>query len=464
MIIKWGNITARFNRSAWMAFAAVVVWSASMDFVFAAGPDETAPATETQTELKPTVEQRLALLERKYENDRGASVASNCSLRISGVIQTDYRDYFGDHGGTQFTDQFLLRRVRPTFEGTLGKHIAFRITPDFANGGGVGTTGSPATGSALLPDAYVELHYIDAARARVGKMKTPVGFENSQGDSVRALNERSLANQLVSSRDSGAQIIGNFRNGQFGYQAAILNGQPDGATGEVDSDDSKDYAGRVFIQPFKPANSEWINGLGIGFAGSVGNQFGNAARSNLTSGYKTDGQQTFFTYQAGSFANGRRQRLDPHAYWYFSHVGFLGEFVSSSQQVRRVTTSTATATLNNQAWELEVTWVITGERPSFAGIKPRHAFNPKNKTWGAFEAVGRYAIFRADGEAFTQGFAAADSSARRAKSWASGLNWYLNNNLRVNSDYAVTSFTGGAAGNHDRPTEKVLLSRFQVTF
>jgi phosphate-selective porin OprO/OprP len=107
---------------------------------------------------------------------------------------------------------------------------------------------------------------------------------------------------------------------------------------------------------------------------------------------------------------------------------------------------------------------LTGERPSYGGFKPRHPFDPANHTWGAFEIVGRYAAFRVDDEAFTLGLANAATSARRAKSWSTGLNWYLNNNLRVASDYAVTSFTGGAAGGQNRLRENVLLSRVQVTF
>jgi phosphate-selective porin OprO/OprP len=397
----------------------------------------------------------------------GFSIKSNdgaYSLRITGVVQTDYRDYFQDHNATQFNDQFVLRRVRPTFEGTLAQHIAFRITPDFANGGGTGTTGAATNGSALLPDAYLELQYLNAARIRIGKIKTPVGLENIQSDPVLFFNERSLANQLVPSRDTGIQIAGDMGNGRFGYQAAILNGAPDGASYEAESSDGKDYAARVFIRPFKPRASEWVNGFGVGIAGSVGNQFGNAAAPNLTSGYKSDGQQTFFGYQTGTFANGKHRRIDPHAYWYFAHVGLLGEYVSSSQEVRRMTISTTSATLNNTAWVIEGSWVITGERPSFTGVKPRHVFDPAEKTWGAFEIVGRYAVFKADDEAFTKGFAAGGTAAKRAKSWAAGLNWYVNNNLRINSDYAVTSFTGGAALNQNRAREEVLLSRVQVTF
>lgn len=428
-----------------------------------------------------TLEQRLAILERKYENDQEAAAAKakdgsgvtagkdgfiiksndgNFSLKLSGVIQTDYRDYLGDHGSTQFSDQFLLRRVRPTFEGTVNKFITFRITPDFANGGG--TTAGPT--SSLLPDAYVELQYIQAAKLRVGKIKPPFGLENLQSDPALFFTERSVVTQLVPVRDTGVQLSGEFKGGLFSYQAAVLNGVIDGTNGETDTSDGKEYVGRLFLQPFKPASSEWINGFGFGVAGTIGDQFGTASTSNLTSGYKTDGQQTFFTYQSNTFANGQRKRISPQGYWYTSHVGLLWEYVASSQEIKRVSTSTTTATVTNRAWQIAASYVLTGERPSFGGIKPRKIFDPKNGGWGALELTGRYAIFRADDEAFTKTFAVATSSAKQARSWSTGVNWFLNNNLRISSDYAVTSFLGGASAGLNRPTEKVILSRVQVTY
>jgi len=406
-----------------------------------------------ETSLK--IEQRLQALEQNAKSNEGTF-----TLKFSGLIQTDYRDYLGDHGAFQYSDQFLLRRVRPTFEGTVNKFIAFKITPDFANGGG--TTAGPT--SSLLPDAYVEIRSINAAKLRIGKFKPPLGLENLQSDPNLFFNERALPTQLIPQRDTGVQLSGDFNDGQFSYQAAILNGVIDGTYGETDSNDGKEFDGRIFAQPFKPASSEWINGLGLGLAGSIGNQFGSATASNLTAGYKTDGQQPFFTYQSGSFANGQRKRITPQGYWYFSHVGLLGEYVASSQEITRVTASTTTATVTNRTWQIAGSFVITGERPSFNGIKPRRIFDPKNHAWGAFEVVGRYAIFRADDEAFDNGFATISSSAKKAKSWSTGINWYLNNNLRINSNYAVTSFSGGASGGEDRPTEKVILSRVQVTY
>ena len=238
----------------------------------------------------------------------------------------------------------------------------------------------------------------------------------------------------------------------------------DGSSGETDTSHGKEYVGRLFLQPFKAASSEWVNGFGLGVAGSIGDHFGNATTSNLTSGYKTDGQQTFFSYQADAFANGERKRVSPQGYWYGTHVGLLAEYVASSQEIRRVAASTATATVTNRAWQVGGSYVLTGERPSFTGLKPRRPFDPKKNAWGALEVVGRYSIFRADDQAFTKGFTTSATSAKKARSWTAGLNWYLNNNVRIGSDYAATSFVDGAAANSNRPTERVLLSRVQLTY
>jgi phosphate-selective porin OprO/OprP len=421
-----------------------------------------------------SVEERLSILERKYEVDQEAAAArapeaatltagkdgveiktsdGNFSLRLSGYLQVDYRDYLDDQN--QFADQFLLRQVRTIFSGTVRKVVDYRIMTDFANGGG--TTAGPT--STLLQDAYVEWKPKTWARVRGGKFKSPVGLERLRTDSSLSFVERSLTVNLVPNRDTGVELLGDVADGAISYQAGVLNGVPDGASGESDANDGKDYEGRVFVQPFKAAGSDWVNGLGAGVAVTLGDQLGTAATGNLTSGLRTDGQQTFFTYQNGTFANGRRRRVVPQGHWYVGSFGLLGEYVSSSQDVRRVSVSTGTATLTHRAWQIAGSWVLSGERASFAGVKPLHS-------WGAIEATGRYAILVADAESFDNGgfFANPATSARKARSWAAGLNWYAASNVRALLDYDVTSFVGGGAGGNNRPTEEVILTRVQVSF
>lgn len=93
----------------------------------------------------------------------------------------------------------------------------------------------------------------------------------------------------------------------FSYQLGLFNGIADGANAESDNSDGKDFSARVFFHPFKPSRNEWANDLGVGVAGSIGDQTGTAAASNLPS-FRSQAQLTFFTYAAGTFADGKRTR------------------------------------------------------------------------------------------------------------------------------------------------------------
>ncbi len=61
-------------------------------------------------------------------------------------------------------DQILLRRVRPTFSGTVYKYIDYFFRPDFGQG------------SVVIYDAYAQLNYIPHFAIRAGKFKPPVGL------------------------------------------------------------------------------------------------------------------------------------------------------------------------------------------------------------------------------------------------------------------------------------------------
>ena len=53
-----------------------------------------------------------------------------------------------------------------------------------------------------------------------------------------------------------------------------------------------------------------------------------------------------------------------------------------------------------------------------------------------------------------------------AQAWAVGLNWYLNKNIRLNTSFSRTTFTGGngAAATVTKQPENTLFTRLQVSF
>jgi phosphate-selective porin OprO/OprP len=104
----------------------------------------------------------------------GLSVGSadtNFVFQLHGLVQTDNRTFFNDHG-IQGNDTLLLRRARPIFSATVYHDFDLYLTPDFA-----GST-------VQIFDAYANYRFAPWLQLRAGKFKTPVGLEELQADPV----------------------------------------------------------------------------------------------------------------------------------------------------------------------------------------------------------------------------------------------------------------------------------------
>ena len=251
-------------------------------------------------------------------DDRGFSVGlpdKSYVLLIRGQLQTDGRFFFDDQT-LQANNSFLIRRFRPSLDGTLFSLVDFRMVPEFA-------------GTAQIVDAYVDVHPWEWLRVRAGKMKGPVGLERLQSDTDLALLERALDQNLSSQRDVGVQLWGDVAGGVVHYVAGVFNGDPDTSSADVDIDYAKDFAGRLFFRPFRAEGLRAYGKLGVGLSAQTGNRKGRlptgsqAAQTGLAA-YKTAGQNTFFQYLAPAsdttgaqttFTHERASRLNPQLYY-----------------------------------------------------------------------------------------------------------------------------------------------------
>jgi len=433
--------------------------------------DPTLSAGTDGTSSLAYIDQRLRVLERKLElqgeesaakaakdpvvslSPKGLSVKSPASdgieLKFKGLVQGDGRFFLDDASGPQ-NDGFLLRRVEPTIEGTWGPLLAFRIQPQLAGD------------SATLNDAYVDLRFDPRATLRVGRFKQPFGLEQLQSSGGLAAVERGLPTELTPARDQGVQLQGEFARGTFGYAVGVFNGTVDGRDAAATNPDNEfEAAARAFWEPFKNDASAW-SGFGVGIAASTGDTFGQG--NNFLPRYRTPGQAQFFAYRSEVAADGRHRRWSPQAYYYNGPLGLLGEYVASEQQVRLVGGTGASARIDNTAWQLVGSWVLTGEDASYRGVvRPDHPFTVGGPGWGAFELVARHGELQVDDDAFPL-FANPATSAGRVQAWTLGLNWYLTQNLKLVANYTQASFEGGAANGADREDEKSLFTRAQISF
>lgn len=432
--------------------------------------EERLAAVEGRSEIVEVVDQRLRVVERKQElqveaDATKAATASTLALdagkglsvkapgglevKLRGLVQADLR-HFAD-GSTQ-NDGFLFRRIRPTLEGTWGPLVGFRLTPEFAGD------------SATIVDAYVDMKFDPRATVRVGKVKGPIGLERVQSGGATAFVERGFPTELAPNRDLGAQLQGDVFGGALNYTVGVYNGTVDGRDAVTSNPDGEfEFAGRLFWEPFKNSDGN-LGTLGIGVAASVGDTFG--AGNNFLPRYRTPGQEQFFSYGSNIAANGERLRQTVQGYYYRGPLGLLGEWITSSQELRVVSGSGVgtRAKLENEAWQVVAGWVLTGEDASFRGVvKPSSPFTLGKEGWGALELVGRYGRLDIDDAAFSL-FANTVASANGARSWGMGLNWYLTQNLKLATSYTQASFDGGAAAGADRADEKSLFTRAQLSF
>jgi len=341
------------------------------------------------------------------------------------------------------TDTFTLRKLRPTLTGRLTKYFEFKVMPDFGNG------------TAVVQDAYFDTIFSPAFRVRVGKDKTPVGYELLIGDSNLYFPERALASSLVPNRDLGVQAQGDLAGGRVTYAGGLVNGVPDGtsSTTDLDTNDDKDFAARVVVQPWRSANgSSALSGLGFHVGGSAGTQ------ANGLPSFKTSVGQTYFSYASDVAADGQRTRVSPAAFYFYKSFGTFAEYVVSTQDVAR---HGVTQPVSNHAMEITVAYLLTGEAAGTGIPRVKRPFDPAAGQWGALQVLSRFSHLEIDGDVFVYNLQAPGSSGR-ADQWTFAANWYPVQFIKWYVTYERTTFDKNVVGA--RPIENVILFRAQVAF
>ncbi|MGC3982765.1 MAG: porin [Steroidobacteraceae bacterium] len=499
----------------------------------------TMQAAQAQSaDTQPTLEQQLAeqdqrikVLERKLElaSETAATAAASTPvvksaatgfslnsadgknvIKFRGTLNVDGR-YFADFDDTanltnsvagtsayNSANGFLLRKVRPYFEGTLNGIYDFRLQPEFGGG------------RTVLLDAYVAARFKPWAVVTAGKFKAPVGLERLQTEQYNKFIELGFPSSLAPNRDLGLQFSGTTLQGVLSYAAGVFDGVIDGngtessPTADTDTDNRREFAGRVFALPFLNSNNYYLRGLGVGLAASTGSKLGNAdislAAGSTTAtppttqvvsvvttntwlpSYRTAAQQTLFSYRGdnavtltlneATYADGKHTRLSPQAYYYYGSLGVITEYIESKQTVSRHTSTTTTnsATLKNTAWQVAASYLLTGEDAAHNSVTPRSNFAIGAPGIGAWEIAARYQKLDIDDAAFSGGsasFANPATAATAATGYGVALNWYLNQNVRWTLEYDHTDFEGGASTAGvvtDRSDENAYVTRFALSF
>jgi phosphate-selective porin OprO/OprP len=338
----------------------------------------------------------------------------------------------------EVTNTFVMRRVRPILQGRVAKYFEFRVMPDFGNG------------QTVLFDAYFDVRFSRTFRVRVGKDKTPLGLEQLYSDYTLLLPERTLLTNLVPNRDVGVQVQGVALAGLVSYIGGVMNGVPDAANGDIDTDSAKDLVGRLTVLPFNRTRSAPLRGFGVAVGATAGQQAG-----PLPS-YKSTAQQTFFSYAPNAIAGGSRARVSPSAFYYYKSFGGFAEYAHNTEAV---SSRSASVDLTHTAWEVTGSYVLTGERASERGVIPSTPFDPAQHHWGAVQVVARYSRINLDPQAFSSGLASSTSNPSAHATGVAAL-LYANAYVKYVLSYEQTRFQDSP--QFHRPPEHALVFRLQL--
>src|SRR5579883_3082002 len=171
---------------------------------------------DVQQQAQRQLTRTLPKVDFNYRDQGGLTLKSTDGAErftVGGWVQADGRYYTTQAPGGAST--FLMRRVRPYFEGTIDNYYDFRVMPDFGQG------------AFTLQDAFADIHYFPQLRLRAGKFKEPMGLERWQDDRWNEFVERGLPTQLVPDRSIGAQLHGMLLHDVIEYHFGVFNGSTD---------------------------------------------------------------------------------------------------------------------------------------------------------------------------------------------------------------------------------------------
>ena len=440
--------------------------------------DQKLRVVERNIELKDEAAAAEAKKQPKVNAGPGGfgltSADKSFDLRLKALAQFDARFFLDD--GAANRNGFFLRRIRLPFTGTVS-NVDFNVTPEL----GANATSS-TTSTVGLIDAWFNVKLAPAFNIKAGRFVSPVALEPGAN---RHFIESPFVNALLPNRDIGVEANGTVAEGFVDYRLGVFNGTRNNtqAFSSDEADGDKTVAGRLTVLPLKKLDGP-LSKLSFGLGASIGNQRGvsTAGGASGLQNIVTNGQQTLLTFGTAStgtgvIANGEQVHISPSIEWYTGTPwSFVAEYAYEKQDYAGYSAGVYKTDFTgaSTAWRATVGYVLTGEEATKAGVTPASAFNLEAGTWGAFEIVGRVSGLDLAGELFDTnaqggGNLSKATNATGAFAYGTGVNWYLNKNLRLLVNVEKTEFAGGgstAASNSSgsKSDELYVFSRLQLSF
>ena len=411
-----------------------------------------AAAQETET---PTVEERLSALEKAASGDtmraywkdglRFETPDKRYKFRVGGRIHYDNAFFDPDQdtknaietGTTRIEDGSEIRRARIELSGEVGDRVDWATSYDF----GGGTTN--------FRNIYAGLKDLPFGSVRAGQFKEPYGLEQITSSNNLTFMERSLMNAFVPAFNAGLMVfdaIGESERATWSV-GAFRTGTDSGEVSKGDGEWAT--TARVTGLPlFDEAGDDYVHlGLGLSRRSPTNDSttFSSKPEANLAPTYVTT------TVSAETV-----DLIGAEAAWVRGPFTLSGEYTLAAVDAP----SDATAEPDFSGYYLQAGYFITGESRGYR--KPQGCFDtlkPKENAFGQENGLGAWEV-----AVRTSSIDLVDDGVDGGEldDLTFGVNWYLNPNTRVMTNYVLADLDPtGAVPDGDT---RILEFRVQFAF
>ncbi len=440
----------------------------TMPHVVAASEEtsEESEGVETENEAAASeVEDDLEFL--KWEEDYRATVIrtrlGEADIKLSTYrgLELKWRDFTAHVGGKIFVywahyfedkndlgaNKIGLRVLQLFVEGTLTKTWAYKFAGSLFSNGGQSKSG----GGIALSSFYVRYLGFDPTLLTYGVQTEPFSLEVTTGNLDITFMERALPTALAPGDTLGIKASTyrerwSIQGGLFGPQVGSLKDQGDQGTG---------LTGRVTALPIQsklPFRSDF-DLLHVGVSASIRNV---SSSEDVSFRYRPESGLTDVRY----VNTGEIEGADTISRFGLEVAAQRGPYALEGEYMRAdVGRGSGFPDVHFDGWYISANWFLTGEQRRYIrnGGYFGSAKNPTHK-YGALALAARYS---------TINFNSRDIRGGRENNVTFGVNWYVNEQMRVMANYIfvdtdIFANDDGQALGDDSP--EIIQMRFQYDF
>jgi phosphate-selective porin OprO/OprP len=370
-----------------------------------------------------------------------ATTDGEFSFGIGGMTQVDGMLYSRPTPGPDTSSGFYNPRSRIYFEGHATTPISWEFS--FQNFFDV----------VQLLDAYVNFDYDERFQIRIGRYKNPFSYEFYRIHIWDMMSpERSLfAVNYEANRRFGVMAWGVLADERIEYAFGSFDSQRNSFEA---FNSRQDFQAFVNFKPFYPREEgSLLRNLQFGGSCDVGNEHQSpvpaALRTNFSPGPATVTTQAganfaelpFLAFNPGVQELGTRDLWEAHLAYYLGGLSLVSALEGGHESYAKVTAPPVHIPISG--WFVQSGYILTGETiRDRTLLQPLHPFDLRYDRFGlgAWELTARYSQLDLDQRVFTAGLSDPHLWTNHAKMVDVGMNWYLNQFVKVYFDWEHSMF------------------------